>query len=344
MPPSSWPPIEPFAVDAIDVGEGHTLHVEQCGAPGGRPLLLLHGGPGAGFTSAQRRLFDPARYRTILFDQRGCARSRPRGDTRANDTPRLIADIERIRARLGVERWIVYGGSWGASLAIAWAAAHGDACEALILRAPFLTGDDDLDWFFGGAGALLPDAWASLCRRLGLDLDAARRGSGLRVASRLAAAMLDAPAPVGCTPAQAAAAWAGWEAAVSHPGRSPQPASSTPASDAPAGAGIVDYYRIQAHYLRHHCFLGEAALLSAAQQLAGPKVHIVHGRLDWICRPINAFRLAGVIAGARLHWADQGGHSQFDAPMLDALALAVAAIEASPRPTSDAGPGPVATG
>ncbi|MGE0312285.1 MAG: alpha/beta fold hydrolase [Lautropia sp.] len=335
MPTLPWPPIVPFASESIDVGEGHALHLAQCGAPAGRPVLLLHGGPGAGYTSAQLRLFDPARYRTIVFDQRGCARSRPRGEIRANDTSRLVADIERIRARLGITRWIVYGGSWGASLAIAWAAAHRDACEALILRAPFLTGDADLDWFFGGAGALLPDRWASLSATLGLDLDPVRPGSGLRVLARLCTAMLDDPGPTGCPPALACAAWAAWEAAVSRPGAAADPSPAPSADDAstvaPAGSNLIDYYRVQAHYLRHRCFLGEAALIGAAGRLAGLEVHILQGRLDWICRPINAFRLAAAIHGARLHWAAQGGHSQFDAPMLEGLATAMKAIESGAR-------------
>lgn len=330
MQPARWPPIEPFATESLEVGEGHVLYLEQCGLREGRPMLVLHGGPGAGFTSAQRRLFDPARYRTILFDQRGCARSRPRGETRANDTWRLVADIERIRAHLGIERWIVYGGSWGSSLALVWAAGHRQACEALILRAAFLAGDDDLDWFFGGVGTLLPDAWMRLVARINLDLDPARVGSGLRILARLAAAMLDEPAPAGLTPGSAATAWADWEAAVSRPGMTPvagTPVGSLSGNSGGANQSLVDYYRIQAHYLRHRCFFGDSALLDAARRLDGVPTHIIHGRLDWICRPVNALRVSTALPGSRLHWADQAAHSQFDQAMLGALDDAVRAIE-----------------
>ena len=338
MLPARWPPIEPFATESLDVGEGHILHLEQCGSRDGRPLLLLHGGPGAGFTSAQRRLFDPSRYRTILFDQRGCARSRPRGEIRANDTWRLVSDIERIRAHLGIDRWIVYGGSWGTSLALAWAAAHPEACVALILRAVFMANDDDLDWFFGGAGTLLPDAWQRLTTRLGLDLDSTRAGTGLKVLGRLASAMLDDPAPAGVAAGSAAAAWADWEAAVSRPGLTPAPgaeasgrvdaagqAAADPGTD--ARESLIDAYRIQAHYLRHRCFLAESAMLDAARSLEGVETHILHGRLDWVCRPLNAARLAASLPVAQLHWAERAAHSQFDEAMLRALDDALRAIE-----------------
>src|SRR5690606_28366128 len=138
--------------------------------PQGLPVVVLHGGPASGCTPLQRRLFDPAVFRIVLFDQRGCGRSTPRGSLAGNDTAGLVRDIEQLRSTLGVERWIVFGGSWGASLAIAYAANHPAACLGVILRGTFLTGSRDLDWFFGGAGALLPAAWHDLVATIGLQL------------------------------------------------------------------------------------------------------------------------------------------------------------------------------
>ena len=157
IPASLFPPVEPFDTGLLDVGNGHRLYYEQCGRRDGAPLLFLHGGPGSGCSPRHRQLFDPA-YRTVLFDQRGCGRSQPRGSVQSNTSAHLLADIERLRRHLGIARWRVVGGSWGGGLALAYAAAHPDACAALVLRAPFLGRRCDLDWFFRDARQLMPDA------------------------------------------------------------------------------------------------------------------------------------------------------------------------------------------
>ena len=155
-----YPPIEPFDQRNMDVGDGHTIYVEQCGNPQGAPVIVLHGGPGGGCSPAMRRYFDPAHYRIILFDQRGCGRSRPHANVQANTTWDLVADIERIRATLGVDRLVVFGGSWGATLALVYAISHPDRVRHLILRGVFLAEQAELNWFYGGGvGAFFPDLW-----------------------------------------------------------------------------------------------------------------------------------------------------------------------------------------
>lgn len=151
-----YPPIEPWDHGWLDVGDGHAIYYEQCGDPAGVPIIVLHGGPGSGCSPVLRRLLDPARFRMLLFDQRGCGRSTPLGDLLHNHTEALVADIERLRQHLGLGACLATGGSWGAALALAWAGRHREHCRGLVLRAPFLTGDEDLNWFFDQARSLQP--------------------------------------------------------------------------------------------------------------------------------------------------------------------------------------------
>ena len=233
----------------LDVGDGHRLYVEESGNPDGVPVIGLHGGPAGQAAPAMRRFFDPARYRICLFDQRGAGRSRPHGETRANTTAHLVDDIERIRVALGVSRWLVFGGSWGSALALAYAGAHPHACTGLVLRGIFLTGWADMQWFFADAGQLVPDAWARFAAHVGAD-DAAGILRGYT------AALHDDDA----TAREATANWLAWEAALSSPGRNPKPAAqSQPVSDE-----AVRKYRLQAAYLNRGCDLGDDAVLSAA--------------------------------------------------------------------------------
>ena len=145
-----YPPLDPFDQRIVDVGDGHKVYVEQCGNPAGIPVVVLHGGPGGGCSPAMRRYFDPAKYRILLFDQRGCGRSRPHASVVANTTWHLVADIELIRVTLGIDRWIVFGGSWGATLALIYAQTHPENVAALALRGVFLMTQGELDWFYGG--------------------------------------------------------------------------------------------------------------------------------------------------------------------------------------------------
>ena len=158
-----YPPIEPFDQRILDVGDSHHIYVEQCGRADGVPVVVLHGGPGGGCSPGMRRYFDPNYYRIILFDQRGCGRSRPHAIVEHNTTWHLVSDIERIRTDLGIEKWMVFGGSWGATLALLYAQAHARSVQSLIIRGVFLGSQSELDWFYaGGAGRFWPEAWLSL--------------------------------------------------------------------------------------------------------------------------------------------------------------------------------------
>jgi len=315
-----YPPIEPYTRGEMDTGEGHVIYYEQCGSPAGQPVVVLHGGPASGCSPMQRRFFDPDHFRIVLFDQRGCGRSTPRGAVAGNDTAALLRDIEQLRRLLGIPRWIVFGGSWGASLGIAYAADHLSSCSGLILRGAFLTGSRDLDWFFGGAGTLLPAAWHRLMSRIGLQqlrLEECEL-AGHAVLATLKRQLESADAAVAGV---AAAAWANWEDAVSRPGSSTSAAAT--GELAPSSRELVDKYRVQAHYLAQQCFLGEERLLGMAQRLRSLPVQLVHGRLDWVCRPTNAWQLHQAMPASQLTWVDHAGHSPYEPPMLEAIAQAL---------------------
>ena len=304
---------QPGDAGMLPVGGGHRLHYELSGHPAGMPVLCLHGGPGSGCGPRLRTLYDGARHRIVFHDQRGAGRSMPAGRLRHNRTPDLIADIERLRRHLRIERWLVTGGSWGASLAVAYAAVHPAAVSGLLLRAPFLTGDADLDWFFGEARALAPEAWAALHR--------AWRGG--RTADKIAGR--DVPAALGRAlrdPRRAPAvahAWRCYEGALGSPDAAPPAMAADPGdsgdptdpADPVAQAALIAKYRLQAAYLARRCDLGEPALLAAARALRGVPCLVLHGRRDRVCRPDNAVRLAQAIGTARVVWIDEAGHDPF---------------------------------
>jgi len=308
-PEALYPPLEPIATGWLDVGDGHRMYYEQCGRVEGLPVVFLHGGPGSGCSPRHRQLFDPQRCRVILFDQRGCGRSLPRGLLHGNTSDKLVADIEQLRLHLGIERWLVVGGSWGAGLALAYAAAHPASCLGLVLRGVFLGRASDLDWFFQQARQLLPDAWEALAQQAPL----AARADLLHWLS----ASLQ-----GEQPQQAltrAKAWEAWEAAMSqHQSVPPRPELSE--ADA---AALVDKYRVQSHYLMNGCFWGDDGLLERARSLATVPTAILHGRLDWICRPQAAWELHYCLPGSRLQWVEGCGHSPFEPAMAQAVAKAV---------------------
>jgi proline iminopeptidase len=281
----------------LDVGNGHSIYYEQHGAADGIPALLLHGGPGSSSTPRQREFLDATRYRSIQFDQRGCGRSTPLGATAHNHTGALIEDIESLRRHLHIEQWLVIGGSWGAALALVYAARYRERVDGVLLRGTFLTGHADLEWFFHGVSALVPQANADFMAviprrwhrsvitwldRCFADVDADRERA-LRVAL----------------------AWQVYEQELG--GLHPPPAPPV-TSDAGQAARLLAKYRVQAHYLARRCFLGEAAVLRAAGALHGTPVALVHGTQDQVCRPWNAWRVQRTCAGSRLAWATRAGH------------------------------------
>jgi proline iminopeptidase len=302
QPDALFPPPEPYDTGWLDVGAGHRIYFEQCGLPEGLPVLFLHGGPGSGCSPRHRQLCDPAHCRVVLFDQRGCGRSQPRGALQANTSEHLVADIEVLRRRLGIERWLVVGGSWGAGLALAYAAAHPAACLGLVLRGVFLGRASDLDWFFQQARQLLPDAWATLVQEAPMS----DRADVLRW---LGTGLLGDQPQVALTRAQA---WQAWENAMSERRTVAPPSGNLPDE---AAAALVDKYRVQSHYLVHGCFWGEEGLLARAKALAAVPTAILHGRLDWVCRPQAAWELHRGMPGSRLQWVEACGHSLFEPAM-----------------------------
>lgn len=304
-------PTLPFETFLLPVGDGHALHVDCFGAPAGEPVLVLHGGPGSGCSARLVELYAPARQRIVAFDQRGAGRSLPAGETRANTTAELIADIERLRTRLGIDRWRVTGGSWGATLALAYAAAHRQAVTDVVVRSSFLPGGGNVRWFFEGLAAVCPAAWRALADAVGGAAPAGLLGA-------LAVRLHDADPAV----ARAAAlAWVRYECAVAEP-TSPPP-TILEAADLDR---LVRKYRLQAHYLSAGCFVEETAFLAACAGLAGVPVTLIHGRLDRVCPPANAERLHAAIPGSRLVWVDGCGHEAFHPAMVAAWRSALAPV------------------
>lgn len=296
---------DPLQSGLLDVGHGHRLYFETCGNPSGLPVLVLHGGPGSGAAPRLRSLYDPELCYTVLFDQRGAGRSLPFGELRNNDTAALLADIERLRGHLGIGRWLVSGGSWGASLALAYAALHRPATLGVLVRSAFLTGEREVRWFFQGAARRFPSAWANLA----VPFSAEERGD------LLAALQHRLHGDDAVAARAAAAAWARYERCLASGDDHAEAALS---DDPAAQAQLVAKYRLQAHYLSRQCFLGEARLLDLAGTLASLPVALLHGRRDWICRPRNACLLQRRIAGSRLQWISGCGHDPFHPGMVDA--------------------------
>jgi proline iminopeptidase len=304
------PAIEAYASEQLDVGDGHLLYVEQCGNPQGMPLVYLHGGPGSGCSVRQRQFFDPALFRAVLFDQRGCGRSAPYGELRHNHTDALVQDLETLRIHLGIAQWLVVGGSWGAGLALAYASEYPGACLGLVLRGVFLGRQIDVDWFFGGAAQLMPDAWQQL------EQDAVGN-TGQAVLPALSAGLH------GPDPARAlvcALAWEAWEQSLSERHRIPP---RTIAIDDAQSAMLLNKYRIQSHYLVHQCFREGFGLFSEKAKTWTLPTALLHGRLDWVCRPQLAWELHRQMPGSRLQWVNDCGHNPFETANAKTLVAAI---------------------
>src|SRR5512145_2297532 len=234
-----FPPLEPCAAGRLAVGDGHALHFELCGNAAGAPVVFLHGGPGSSINPGHRRFFDPAFYRVVLFDQRGCGRSAPRGAIAHNTTAHLIADIERLREHLGVSRWMVFGGSWGSTLALAYAQAHPASVCGMVLRGLFLASHAEVDWFLDGLQRFVPEAWAEFAA------GAPAAGSAELLRHYVAQALgPDRAAALG-----AARRWSAYESALMAVGEAP--GTPSPAADDDA---VLDRVRVHLHYLASDCF------------------------------------------------------------------------------------------
>lgn len=290
-----YPPVAPHDAGFLDVGDGHRIHWEICGNPLGRPALYLHGGPGGAATADARRFFDPARYRVVLFDQRGCGRSEPRDRLEANTTAHLIGDIEKLREALAIDRWLVFGGSWGATLALAYAQRCPTRIAALVLRAVFLARRCELDWLYAhGASQRFPDAWerfvAPIPAREREDLVGAYYRRVVSVDSAVAL--------------PAARAWCAWEDALIASGG--QPDAATDEAD---DAALLTRARMETHYFVQRAFLEEGELLAGAHRLAGLPGVVVQGSADAVTPPASAWALCRAWLAATLVVVPGEGHS-----------------------------------
>ncbi len=300
-----YPPIEPFASGRLDVGDGHTLYWERCGTPGGKPAVFLHGGPGSGCSPDQRRQFDPALYDVLLFDQRGCGRSAPFANLVANTTWHLVADMEQLRVMAGHDQWLVFGGSWGSTLALAYAQTHPERVSELVLRGIFLAGRNEEDWLYKyGASELYPEGWADFVGHI----PKAERGNLVaayhhRLTSADSAVRL-----------AAAKAWSTWEGLTV----TLLPDAEMMA-DFTADDHAVAVARIENHYFRHHCWLEEGQLLRDAARLRSIPAIIVQGRHDCCTPPAAAWALKQAWPEVELQIVPDGGHLFTEPGITDGL-------------------------
>lgn len=289
-----YPPVEPFDRQMMDMGDDHQIYVEQSGRADGIPVVVLHGGPGGGCSPAMRRYFDPKVYRIVLFDQRGCGRSKPHASVEKNTTWDLVADIERIRSAFGIDRWMVFGGSWGATLSLIYAETHPDRVRHLILRGVFLMTQRELDWFYGGGAARFwPDTWA---RFQGMIPEDERSDMIGAYHKRLFSGNRDEEV-------RYAKAWSAWENAL-----------ATVTSSGLGGDSPPDYARafarLENHYFIHGGFLeGDDHILGRIDRIRNVPGTIVQGRCDMICPPEGAYALACAWGNVDLRMIPVAGHA-----------------------------------
>lgn len=301
-----YPEIEPYESGHLDGGDGQQIYWETSGNPEGKPVVFVHGGPGGGTSGLQRRFFDPARYRIVLFDQRGCGRSRPHiadgADLSVNTTQHLITDMERLRTHLGIDRWQVFGGSWGSTLGLAYAQAHPDRVTELVLRGIFLLRRSEIDWYYnGGAAHIFPDVWESYLAPIPAD---ERDGDLVAAYHRLLTSDDQDVARA------AARAWTGWEQATSY--LLPRPDESAPSDPEEAARFDLAFASIENHYFVNHGFLDDGQLLRDIDRIAHLPGVIVQGRYDVVCPMRSAWDLHRAWPSAELHIVDDAGHASFE--------------------------------
>ena len=300
-----YPPIEPYETGMLDVGDGHQVHYERCGTKGAKPAVFLHGGPGGGISPEHRRQFDPERYDLLLFDQRGCGKSTPYASLEANTTWHLVADIERLRELVGVDKWLVFGGSWGSTLALAYAETHPDRVSELVVRGIYTCTRAELEWYYRfGVSEMFPDKWEKFVALIPEsergDLLAAyhQRLTGDEEELQIAAAR----------------AWSLWEGETITLLPDPKLAEQ---HDDPHFA--LAFARIETHYFMHGCWLEPNQLLRDAGRLKGIPGTIVHGRYDMPCPARYAWQLHQAWPEADLRLVEGAGHAYSEPGILDQL-------------------------
>lgn len=321
--PGLYPPIDPDEHGFADVGDGQRIYWEVCGNPDGKPVVFVHGGPGGGCSANNRRLFDPARYRIVLFDQRGCGRSTPHAadldtDLSVNTTWHLVADMEYLRVLLGVSGWQVFGGSWGSGLALAYAQTHPERVTELVLRGVFTLRPAELSWYYQhGASMLFPDLWEDFCA----PIPPAERGDLIAAYHR----RLNDPDPAVRVPA--ARAWSVWEGST-----------ITLRPDPDLRADFADeryalaFARIENHYFTHGGFFTDEQLIRDAHRLAGIPGVIVQGRYDVATPPATAWDLHRAWPQADFHLVDAAGHAYSEPGILHRLVEATDRFAAGSAP------------
>ncbi|MCP3867235.1 MAG: alpha/beta fold hydrolase [Gammaproteobacteria bacterium] len=306
-PSPLYPPLSPHHVDRLTTGDGHELHIAEFGRPDGLPVLFLHGGPGSGCNPGDARLFHPDRYRVIQVDQRGTGLSSPPGCLLGNNLCNLVEDLTRLRLHLGVHQWLVYGGSWGGTLALEYAKSQPDTVSALILRAPFLARWEDLNWYAGtdGIARQLPEAYSRLRGTLGLS----PQSDLIEHLNRL----LCADNPEQKAGYRAALAWDTWEAAVMG---LPAPATET---DPGQQFKRFNRKRIHVHYCHNDFFLDREGVLNSLNRVKEIELCIVHGTADRVCRFAGSEHLAKLLPRCRLYPVPGAGHGLSSPPLQSEL-------------------------
>ncbi|HWP95172.1 MAG TPA: prolyl aminopeptidase [Gammaproteobacteria bacterium] len=313
-----YPPLEPYSHFELAVDARHTLYVEQAGNPEGLPVVFLHGGPGAGSEPWHRQFFDPEGYRIVVFDQRGAGRSRPHAELADNTTPLLVSDMEKIRTRLGIERWVVFGGSWGSTLALAYAEAYPERVLGLVLRGIFLCRPQDIHWFYQeGANRVFPDYWEDFVA----PIPPAERHDMLRAYHRRLTSDDER------VRLEAARAWSVWEGRCAT--LLPNPAVVESFANPHTALSLA---RIECHYFVNDCFLAPDQLLRDAHRLRGIPGYIVHGRFDIVCPLDGAHALAKVWSEAEFHIVRDAGHVASEPGIQSALVEATDALLARLAP------------
>jgi proline iminopeptidase len=305
--------IEPYNTFFLPVSHDHTLYVEEVGNPLGQPVLFLHGGPGGGISANHRRLFDASHYRIILFDQRGSGKSRPHASLQANTTWDLVEDIEVLRQHLNIEQWVVFGGSWGSTLSLAYAQTHPSRVSHLILRGIFLCRPEEIQWFYQeGTSWIFPEFWQEFLAPVPLE----KRSKMVKTYYELLTSDNEH------TRLQAAKAWSKWEGST---------------CKLKPDAGVIDHFeeahhalamaRIECHYFIHNCWLEPNQLLRDAHKIAHIPTWIIHGRYDVVCPAQNAYELHQALPHAHLQIIPDAGHAYDEPGILHALIEATEACK-----------------
>ncbi len=317
-----YPEIDIFHQDWLKVADSHEIYFEECGNPQGQPVVFLHGGPGSGCNPSQRRFFDPKHYRIILLDQRGCGRSKPLGCVDHNTTADLVADIEALRSHLNIHKWLVFGGSWGSTLALAYAVKHDTRVQGLILRGIFLSRKSELDWFLGEVKHFFPENWQQLVNHLPTYQQA-------HVFASYYDLVFSDKTHISVA---ASKQWNAFEGSIlrlmpAQPTKEPVKEIKTTALPNQAdiekeGQIEVARARVQMHYIKHACFIDGDALLEETKNLRHIATVIVQGRYDMVCPPQTAWALAQHMPEATLHMIADAGHSAMEPGITSALVAA----------------------